>query len=194
MSATTRWSRADVVVCAALVAVAAAALPTGVGANHRTVAAPSLPLAVAALVPSLTAQGGAEMTVLGLSIYDGWYWGDGHIWAPERTYLIDLHYHRSLTGVRIAERSVAEIEAIGRGSPSQRLRWGEAMRRIFPDVTKGDRITGVHLPAGVVRFFFNGAPIGDIADAEFARAFFGIWLDPKTSRADFRRQLLGESP
>ena len=67
------------------------------------------------------------------------------------------------------------------------------MRAIFPDVKKGDRITGVHLPPGTVRYFFNGRPIGDIADPEFARAFFGIWLDPRTSRRDFRSKLLNES-
>jgi hypothetical protein len=64
------------------------------------------------------------------------------------------------------------------------------MRAIFPDVQKGDRITGVHVPPATVRYFFNGQPIGDIVDGEFARAFFGIWLDPRTSRRDFRDLLL----
>ena len=68
------------------------------------------------------------------------------------------------------------------------------MARIFPDVAKGDRLTGLYVPQGVVRYFHNGAPIGEIADAGFARAFFGIWFDPRTSRDDFRRRLLGERP
>jgi hypothetical protein len=43
-----------------------------------------------------------------------------------------------------------------------------------------------------VRFFRNGTPIGDIDDREFARAFFAIWLDPRTSEPELRKQLLGE--
>jgi len=58
-------------------------------------------------------------------------------------------------------------------------------------VRKGDRITGVNLPPGIVRFYFNGQPIGEIDDPEFTRAFFGIWLDPRTSRPEFRKRLLG---
>ena len=196
MSATTRSSRAEALAVAAHVAVVALtlALPGVAAANHRAVVAPPLPPAVVAVAPGLAPQGGGEMSVLGLSIYDGWYWGEGHTWAPEHTFLIDLHYRRDLSGARIAERSSAEIEHLGRGTPEQRQRWADAMRQIFPDVAKGDRVTGVSLATGVVRFFLNGAPIGDIADREFARAFFGIWLDPRTSRADFRAKLLGVAP
>jgi Chalcone isomerase-like len=193
MSTSTRWSHADRNLGAA-VALAATVFSAPAPANHKVVAAPPLPPSVAALAPGLRAQGGGEMTVLGLSIYDGWFWGEGHVWRPDAPYLIDLHYHRSLDGARIAERSIAEIEGIGRGTPEERARWGEAMRRIFPSVNKDDRITGIHLPPGIVRYFLNGVFIGEIADPQFARAFFGIWLDPKSSRADFRRKLLGEAP
>jgi len=131
------------------------------------------------------------MTFFGLSIYDGWYWAGAHAWTATGPHALDLHYHRNLEGASIAERSVTEIEGIGAGNATQRQRWGEAMRRIFPNVRKGDRITGVNLPPGIVRFFFNGQPIGEIDDPLFARAFFGIWLDPRTSRPEFRKLLLG---
>ena len=91
----------------------------------------------------------------------------------------------------IAERSLSEIERLDVAGRVELERWGEQMRRIFPDVADGDRITGLFVPPGIVRYFFNGTPIGEIADPSFARAFFGIWLDPKTSRADFRKKLLG---
>ena len=154
---------------------------------------PPLPPAVVAIAPGLRVLGGGEMTFFGLSIYDGWYWVDGPGWPADRAYAIDLHYRRSLDGVLIARRSVDEMEKLHRGTEAQRERWGEAMARIFPNVAKGDRITGLHLP-GTVRYFLNGAPIGEIADAEFAQAFFAIWLDPGSSRADFRKKLLGELP
>jgi hypothetical protein len=40
-------------------------------------------------------------------------------------------------------------------------------------------------------FSFNGKPIGEIKDPEFARLFFGIWLSPQTSAPEMRRELLG---
>jgi len=181
-----RADRARVLACALAAGVAAAA-----SAGHLSVAAPPLPAAVAALAPDLRPQGGGEMKFFGLSIYDGWYWSRAHAWTPGGAYALDLHYHRNLEGASIAERSVAEIEGIGVGNSAQRQRWGEAMRRMFPNVRKGDRITGVSLPPGIARFYFNGQPIGEIDDPEFTRAFFGIWFDPRTSRPEFRAQLLG---
>jgi hypothetical protein len=180
-----RWRAAT---CAALVALGASGSAI---AHHLKVEAPPLPSTVSALAPGLVAQGGGEMTFLGLSIYDGWYWGPGHDWKLDAPFALDLHYNRSLSGARIAERSVSEIEKLGVATPEQLARWGEAMRRIFPDVVKGDAVTGLFLPPGIVRYFLNGKLVGEIIDPSFARAFFGIWMDPRTSRGDYRQKLLG---
>ena len=198
MSRNTRSSRAEpalpalasraAAACAGLLALA---LPAVAPANHLRVEAPPLPPTVTTAAQSLSAQGGGEMTFLGLSVYDGWYWGPGHGWTLDAPFVIDRHYRRSLAGARIAERSVSEIEKLGIGSAEQWARWGEAMRRIFPDVVDGDRVTGLFLPPGIVRYFFNGKLIGEIVDPQFARAFFGIWLDPKTSRPELRQKMLG---
>ena len=68
-------------------------------------------------------------------------------------------------------------------------RWGEAMARLFPDVKPGDHILGVYRPEGAV-FLFNGQALGEIAEAAFARQFFAIWLDPRTSAPELREALL----
>ena len=153
---------------------------------------PQLPETVAATAPEVRLQGGGELRYFGLSIYDGFYWSPVRAFSVEQPFALDLHYHRDLKGHGIAERSIDEIRKLGVGSPDEQSRWLEAMRRLFPDVSKGDRLTGVNVPGRGAKFFHNGAPIGEIADTQFARAFFGIWLDPKTSRPDFRRLLLGE--
>jgi hypothetical protein len=178
---------------ALLAAVAVAAGAMIAGAAGANVPAPPLPAAVRTLAPDLRAQGGGELRFLGLPVYDGWFWTTGAGWSLDQAFALDLHYHRNLDGASIAERSSSEIEKLGRGSAEQRARWAEAMKRIFPNVTKGDRITGVHTPPGRVQFFANGTLIGSVVDRDFAQAFFGIWLDPRTSRADFRRKLLGEA-
>lgn len=189
MSRSTRSSRAERLRASAWALAAGFAVTAG--ASHLKVEAPPLPVAVAALAPELRPQGGGEMTFFGFSIYDGWYWSNAHAWTPDSLYALDLHYHRSLKGASIADRSVTEMEGQGAGTAAQRQRWGEAMRRIFPDVRDGDRITGVNIPPGTARFYFNDRPIGEIDDPEFARAFFGIWLDPRTSAPEYRKRLLG---
>ena len=154
-------------------------------------AAPPLPAPVLALAPGLRAQGGGELTFFGISIYDGWYWSPVRAWPNDGPYALDLTYHRNLDGALIAQRSTDEIAKLGYGSQAERARWGRLMSQIFPDVRRGDRLTGVYTGAGAVRYFHNGKPIGEIAEPGFAQAFFGIWLDPRTSRADFRQKLLG---
>ena len=64
------------------------------------------------------------------------------------------------------------------------------VRGLFPDVTAGDRLTGINQADGQVRFFRNDADIGRVADPLFGEAFFGIWLDPRTQAPDLRRALL----
>ena len=53
-----------------------------------------------------------------------------------------------------------------------------------------DRITGVNLPGVGAEFWVNGLRVGAVNDAAFARLFFGIWLDERTSEPKMRIQLL----
>lgn len=167
---------------AAAVAAAAPAMAEG---------PPPLPARVRALAPEIRVQGGGELTFFGISIYDGWYWSPVRAWPNDGPYALDLIYHRDLDGARIAQRSVDEIAKLGYGSQAERVRWGALMTHIFPDVRRGDRLTGVYTGGGAVKYFYNGKPIGDIAEPGFAQAFFGIWLDPRTSQTAFRQKLLG---
>ena len=157
--------------------------------------APPLPAAVKSLVPNLEAKGSGEMTRMTLPVYAAYFYCVDRArcgWSPQQPFALQLVYHRSLVGSRIAERSVEEIAKLGYGTADQRGRWGEQMKQIFPDVVDGDRIVGVNLPQSGARFYYNGKPIGEIQDREFAKAFFGIWLDPRTSEPALRKKLLGE--
>lgn len=190
MSASTRSFARD----AAAVVLAALAALAGDAASGADDAAKALALPpnVAAALPHVRMRGGGEMTFLGLSIYDGFYWSPARGYSPAQPFALDLHYRRTLKGESIAERSSDEIVKLGYGTRQQRTRWGASMKRIFPNVTDGDRLTGVNMPGVGARFYHNGNLIGEVAEPEFAQAFFGIWLDPETSRPDFRKRLLGE--
>jgi len=192
MSASTRSSATESAMWPPAARLALALMLAMSPARGYATDAPPLPPRVAEIVPDLKVQGGGELAFFGISVYEGYYWSPARGWSKDGPFALDLHYHLALDGAKIAERSVAEITKLGLGTAEQRARWGREMKRVFPDVRRGDRITGVNLPGGVVRYFYNGNAIGDIADPGFANAFFGIWLDPKSSQIDFRQTLLGE--
>jgi hypothetical protein len=107
--------------------------------------------------------------------------------------MLELTYARKLYGHLIAARSVDEIKKQGLGTPQQHEQWLESMKAVFPDVGANDRLTGIYTPGQGARFLFNGAPIKSIDDPEFSKAFFSIWLSPKTSEPALRSALIGPS-
>jgi hypothetical protein len=77
-------------------------------------------------------------------------------------------------------------------TPAQALAWEGQMRALFPDVSTGDRITGVNQPGIGAVFWRNGQLLGEVRDVAFAQQFFGIWLSPQTSEPQLRRALLAQ--
>lgn len=112
--------------------------------------------------------------------------------APfDRELVLELRYAMSLSGERIAERSDTEMgRQPERASATQRAAWLAQMKSLFPDVRPGDRLAGAYRPGAATRFWLNDKPLGDIADPDFGPAFFGIWLDPRTSQPAMRTALL----
>jgi Chalcone isomerase-like len=100
-------------------------------------------------------------------------------------------YDMSFKGREIAERSLAEMRKVGYKDEQKLKRWGEEMTRIFPDVKKGDALIGVSVPGKGAKFYSQEKLIAIAEDAEFAKAFFDIWLSEKTSEPKLREKLLG---
>jgi len=152
-----------------------------------------IPAHIRAEVPQATLKGSGTYRWFGLSIYDATLWTGPLGWRDlqDQKVALDLRYARGLMGKKIADASVQEMEKLQQGSTSQRQRWGQQMTALFPDVKEGTHITGIYLPNESVRFYLDGQWLGEIRDADFARAFFAIWLDPKTSAPDLRKKLLG---
>jgi hypothetical protein len=187
---------AALVAAAAMAGATAQAQVAGAGAAPRTPAlAPPPELAAEWPQQPPRLHGAARLRWFGLEVYDIRLWTpEAALSAPERAPLaLELQYARALQGEAIAERSLQEMARVGELDAQQRERWLAALRRLLPDVQRGDRLSGVHRPGWGARFFHNGQLRGELADAQFARLFFGIWLSPRTSEPGLRRQLLGES-
>jgi hypothetical protein len=155
----------------------------------------ALPAEVAAELPAARLQGSGRLRAFGLHVYDARLWrAERRVGADDwdRTPLaLEIVYARRLRGERIAERSLAEMLRQGAIAEADGQRWLDEMKRLFPDVAAGDRITGVQLPGQSVRFFVNGRLVGEVRDAGFVRRFFGIWLAGETSEPALRAALLG---
>lgn len=146
----------------------------------------------AAQAADLQRLGEGTLRWFGIKVYDARLHAAGATPDFARPLRLELRYARALRGSAIAERSNEEIARLGYGSPAQRAAWAAAMLQLFPDVDAGDTLAGEHLPGVGARFQHNGRPLGEIADAAFSRAFFSIWLDPRTSAPALRAALLGK--
>ncbi len=173
------------------------ALLAWLAAAAASAAAAPLPLPLPELAPGLPGarlQGAGRLVSFGLHIYDIRLWVSEGFTAQtfdQRPLAIEIEYARALAGRLIAERSLAEMQRIAPIPAAQGSVWLASMKQAFPDVRDGDRMTGLHRPGEGARFFHNGELRADVADPDFARAFFAIWLSPRTSEPKLRLALLG---
>jgi len=151
-----------------------------------------LPPAVAAQHPELDRVGGGEMRWLGFKLYDAALWarargeaavGDAHA--------LSIRYARAISSERLVSVSLDEIRRLGVSDEALLARWGEALAAALPSVEAGDTLAALHRPGEGARFWHQGEPSGEIRDPDLARAFFAIWLDPRTREPQLRAQLLG---
>ena len=199
MSSSTRSKCAEVVtmradphtvatlVLAALLAVAAH-VPTSVASTL-----PVTPDHVRRHIDDARPSGSGRLTWFGFHVYDA------RMFVPRnfnpanpsaQPFALEITYARSLEGRAIAERSRDEIARLGLGSDAQRQRWLADMVALFPDVKSGQQLVGIYRPGSSTRFYVDGGFLGEVADPEFGRAFFAIWLDPRTSAPQLRASLL----
>lgn len=198
-----RWLRGGAGLLAVTVAAAAGYRPAAVraqgdaaerGAPAGSGAAPLPPEVVEAL-PAARLQGQGSLRMLGLRIFDARLWLDAP-WrgeAPAQPLALELRYARALSGARIAARSIQEMRGIGPFDEAQAVRWEQALRRLFPDVEAGQRLTGVWRPGAATRFAHDGRWRGQVDDEAFGPLFFGIWLSARSSEPALRERLLGRT-
>ena len=157
------------------------------------VAAPVLPAQATNGMPTLKAVGGGLLRIFGFQVYNAYLWTpEGASFDPTKPHVLDIHYLRTFSAKQLAESSIDEMRGQGKGSEAVYSKWSTEMQRVFADVKEGDRLIGIATPARTAKFFHNGAYRGEVADAAFTDAFFGIWLGDKSSQPGLRERLLGK--
>lgn len=161
-------------------------------ATSLPVGAVGLPPAVEATHPELDRVGSGVMRWLGFKLYDAALWasarGDAALDAP---HVLSIRYDRAVSRERLVELSLDEIRRLGFDDEALLARWGEALAEVLPAVEAGDTLAGLHRPGQGATFWHQGQACSELRDPELARAFFAIWLDPRTREPRLREQLLG---
>ena len=135
---------------------------------------------------TLHKYGTGELRRFGFLVYEAQLWGSSNPGEPPIA--LQLTYKRDIPGTKIVAASVEHMKELG-ATDKQLANWEVSMSRIFPNVKAGDQITGVYRQ-GSATFLYNNQEVGQINDPEFARLFFGIWLDPRTTEPKLRSRLL----
>lgn len=152
-----------------------------------------LPVTVCNALETCRMVGKGQLHWWGFHVYDAALWSRDGRWQPEAPYVLDIVYARNIGGARLAGTSIDEMRRMGVADEARLARWDAAMRGVFPDVQPGSRLIGIHLPGRGARFHSATRLLGTIEDPEFARRFFGIWLDPRTQTPELRAALLGDA-
>ncbi|BAN49287.1 chalcone isomerase family protein [Metapseudomonas resinovorans] len=144
-------------------------------------------------LPGARAVGAGQFKWFGFSIYQARLWSPSARPTLDNPFALELTYRREIKRADLVEVSLQEMRRLGgEGLDQDRLaRWGQEMHEAFVDVTPGQSITGLYLPGRGCRFYVDGRLSREVVDPDFARAFFAIWLDPRTRNPELRRQLLG---
>ena len=171
-------------------------------AHSALALAQSTPRAVAAKAPTELGafgsgapwqlMGTGALRFFGFKAYDANLWNSGpaaaagaNPFTAKGLYALEIVYNTGIKAEEIVNVSLVEMARLRKLSEAQVKSWTLEMQRTFPSVVTGDRLTGLHVPKVGTRFFFNSRLISEINDPAFGDAFFAIWLDEGTKRADF---------
>jgi hypothetical protein len=151
------------------------------------------PLELQSVLPSATLAGRYRFTSWGFEIYEAQLWVAPGFKANEyarHAFALELTYLRDFSNAAISQRSLEEMQRQANFPNEKLASWHSALHSAFPDVQKGDRITGIYQPDKGTVFLTNGRETGAIADTAFGPLFFGIWLSAQSSEPRMRTALL----
>ena len=133
-----------------------------------------------------------------VDLYAGAFYLPGKIdakdWRKDVNKQLELCYFRSIPAKGFVEASQDHLQetlsAESLNSIQSRL---DDLYRLFRDIGPGDRYTLTYTPDVGTVLSLNGEPLGSIPGADFAEAYFGIWLGENPLNNNFRDRVLGIS-
>ncbi|MCY0389078.1 chalcone isomerase family protein [Robbsia sp. Bb-Pol-6] len=145
-------------------------------------------------VPAARLSGAATMHRYGQAVYAVKLFIDPGSFSPEdltrESFALDFEYVKPCTGQGVADSVRTQMADMGIAATPQIQAWYERLRTLLPDLRAADHLTAVFQPQHGTRFYRNGEPFGAVPGQAFARAYFGIWLNPASTVPGLRAQLM----
>lgn len=163
---------------------------------------PGRPGCLSGQLPDAALLGYGDFRWLGLTIYQASLWSPAARWPggseqqnqplTRLPYALDLRYSVALSSAQICSAARTEMARQPKFSETDLQRWHRHLLNIIPSVEAGQRLTGIYQPGAGSRFFFNDRFLAEQNEADFAEAFFGIWLSDSSSQPALRSALTGQ--
>jgi hypothetical protein len=115
----------------------------------------------------------------------------GKAWTDDVPKRLELSYFRKIAAADFAKSS---DQLLRRDLSTEEYRALAARLQtfynLFRDVTPGDRYSLTYLPGHGTELRLNDQPLGSVPGADFAVAYFSLWLGQQPIDDDFRDRLL----
>jgi hypothetical protein len=98
----------------------------------------------------------------------------------ENPFAITLDYKRNFSSDIIVKATMVEMARLSGREQQEFEPLRPIVTKCFPDVGKGDSITGVSLGEDKAKFYYNGTISCEIDWPGFREDFFGIWLSDES--------------
>lgn len=156
-------------------------------------------------LPQARLLGEGDFRWFGLRVYGAQLWVNPAWPVPlaaaapvpwqDQSFVLRIQYYRAIRREQFVDATMEEIERIGGARyPAARMEgWRAALTEIWLDVQPDDVLSALYQPGRGCRFYSRNQLLGEVADADFAEAFFSIWLDPNSRDGRLQRQLLGQA-
>ena len=152
------------------------------------------PAEVGRALPGAQKVGEARYSMLAISLFRAELFTANGNFSWERPFALTLNYERAAPQSVLLNRTVREMSQRGGVTPASLAPLRAQLTECFPNISQGDRITGVSTGANTARFYHNGSQSCEIQWPGFRRNFFGIWLDGRDgTAARLSAELRGES-
>lgn len=145
------------------------------------------------LVPNASVVGQGILSYAFWDIYEATLYAPNGRFKPNKPFALSIKYFHPINGKDIADKSVQEMRKQGFHDEIKLAAWNTQLKSFLPDVKNGTVLSAVYIPKEQTKFFNGNLVIGSIKGDDFARLFFGIWLENTTSKPELRRALLGLS-
>lgn len=119
----------------------------------------------------------------------------GPAWIEDVPKRLELAYFREIAAQGFADASISLLQKTL--PPATYLAIEDRLRdfcALFQDVRPGDRYSITYFPGRGTELSLNHQPLGRVAGADFALAYFGIWLGDNPINPGFRDRLLKPRP